>query len=419
MFRSSVKKELLYGARNYKSQKGICITRGSGIYLYDTNNKKYMDFISAYSAVNQGHCHPKLVEAMNKQSQKLTLTSRALYNDLLGEFMETACTTFKYDKILPMNTGVEGGETAIKISRKWGYEVKNIEPNSAINLFCDGNFWGRTLAAVSSSTDPSCYTNFGPFMNGIDLVPYNCIKSLEERFAKYPNIVSFMFEPIQGENGIKVPDNNYLCEVRRLCDKYNVLMIADEVQTGMGRTGNMLACDHENVKPDILILGKALSGGMLPISAVLADNDVMDVITPGTHGSTFGGNPLASAVGIKAIDIIKQENLCYNSKNIGKYFRKKLINIAEDNRNIIKDVRGRGLMNGIEMRNKELADKLVEMLLVNNILTKTTHDTIIRLAPPLVINITEIDQSLDILKSCINLLSNYSPHPFLTLVPNT
>lgn len=397
---NSIRKELLYGAKNYISEP-VCIKRGSGIYLRDINDKKYMDFISAYSAVNQGHCHSRLVHALTKQSKTLTLTSRALFNDKLGEFTEKLCQTFNYDKVLPMNTGVEGGETALKIARKWGYEVKNLD--TVTNLFCNNNFWGRTLAAVSSSTDPSCYKNFGPYMDGFDFVPYNCLEILEDKFKRNPNIVSFMVEPIQGEAGIIIPDDNYLKGVRQLCDKYNVLMIADEVQTGMGRTGEMIACDHEDVKPDILILGKALSGGMLPISAVLADNEVMDVITPGTHGSTFGGNPLASAVGIEAINIILDEKLSWKSKMFGKYFRDNLREITKDNMNVT-EVRGKGLMNGIELIDEEYTNNLIVLLRNRGILTKSTHGNIIRLAPPLVINKDQVDKSLEIIGDTFDFL---------------
>ena len=307
-----ITKELRYGAKNY-SPKNVCVKRGKGVYVYDTQDKEYLDFISAYSAVNQGHCHPRLIHTLINQSKNLTLTSRALYNNVLGDFMEKITTTFNYEKVLPMNTGVEGGETALKIARMWGYKEKKIEPDKAVNLFCSNNFWGRTLAASSSSTDPSCYNHFGPYMNGFEIIPYNCLHSLEEKLKENHNIVSFMLEPIQGEAGVIVPNQNYLKKVETLCKKYNVLMIADEVQTGLGRTGKMLACDYEQVKPDILILGKALSGGIMPISAVLSDSHIMDVITPGTHGSTFGGNPLAAAIGMEAIDIVKDEKLCENS----------------------------------------------------------------------------------------------------------
>ena len=392
-----IKKELRYGAKNYLSES-VCIKKGLGVYLTDVNNKKYLDFISAYSAVNQGHCHPKLVEAANKQLSNLTLTSRALYNNVLGEFMEKICTTFNYEQVLPMNTGVEGGETALKIARKWGHEVKNID--NCVNLFCYNNFWGRTLAAVSSSTDKSCYHNFGPYMRGFDMVPYNCIETLEKKFIENPNIVSFMLEPIQGEAGIIIPDAGYLKNVRKLCDKYNVLMIADEVQTGMGRTGQMLCCDHENVKPDILILGKALSGGIVPLSAVLADSDVMDVITPGTHGSTFGGNPLASAVGIAAINVTINENLSKNSLELGEYFRNSLQDITKNNHYVV-DIRGKGLMNGMELANKYITDDLIVLLRNKGILTKSTHDNTIRLAPPLVIDKSEINKALNIIEDCL------------------
>ena len=391
-----IKKELIYGARNYLPEE-ICIQKGFGCYVFDTNNRRYLDFISAYSAVNQGHCHPRLVETLNKQASQLTLTSRAMYNNVLGDYMQKICTTFNYDKVLPMNTGVEGGETAIKISRKWGYEVKNIEPNKAVNLFCYNNFWGRTLAAVSSSTDPSCFNNFGPFMNGFECIPYNCLDSLENKFKSNPNIVSFMLEPIQGEAGIIIPNDGYLKKVKQLCEQYNVLMIADEVQTGMGRTGQLIACDYENIKPDILILGKALSGGMLPVSAVLADSCIMDVITPGTHGSTFGGNPLAAAVGSEAINITIEEQLCKNSYNIGKFFRNNLKDITK-NYDFVKDIRGKGLMNCIELDNKENTNKLIALLKEEGLITKSTHENVIRLAPPLIIKAKQMLNALDIFK---------------------
>ncbi len=394
------RRELMYGAKNYIPEN-VCISHGHRVYLFDVNKKRYLDFISAYSAVNQGHCHPRLVKAATEQLSRLTLTSRALYNDRLGLFMEKMCKTFNYDKVLPMNTGVEGGETALKIARKWGYEVKGVD--SCVNLFCENNFWGRTLAAASSSTDKSCYNNFGPYMRGFDFVPYNCLDILEKRFIENPNIISFMFEPIQGEAGIIVPDDGYIKGVRELCNKYNVLMIADEVQTGMGRTGGLLACDHENVKPDILILGKALSGGILPISAVLADSHIMDVITPGTHGSTFGGNPLAAVVGMEAVDVTIEEKLSDNSEILGKYFRKCLQSITKNNDKILK-VRGRGLMNGIELVDSVSTQNLIDVLRQNGLLTKSTHDTVIRLAPPLVIDKGEVDDAIDIIYQCLKFI---------------
>lgn len=395
--RRFIKKELLYGAKNY-NPINICIKKGKGIYLTDVNNKKYMDFISAYSAVNQGHCHPKLVKILREQSEKLTLTSRAIYNDSLGEYMEKICHTFNYETVLPMNTGVEGGETAIKIARAWGYKKKGIQPNKAINLFCKNNFWGRTLAALSSSTDKKCYENFGPYMNGFKIIRYNDPEILETCLKNDPNIVSVMLEPIQGEAGIIIPDKNYLTKVRKICNKYHVLMIADEVQTGMGRTGKMLACDYNKVKPDILILGKALSGGMMPISAVLADKRFMDVIEPGTHGSTFGGNPLASAIATEAINIIQDEDLVHNSYIQGKRLREGINSIKSSH---IKDCRGKGLLNAIEFDTKKNADTFTNNLIENGMLTKSTHDTIIRLSPPLIINQSEIDKSLEIIEKSL------------------
>ena len=388
-----INKELLYGAKNY-APKHVCILKGSGVYVYDTNNKKYLDFISAYSAVNQGHCHPRLVDTMKKQSETLTLTSRALYNNVLGDYMEKITNTFNYDKVLPMNTGVEGGETALKLARMWGYKKKRVEHNKAVNLFCSNNFWGRTLAASSSSTDPSCYNYFGPFMNGFEIVPYNCISSLEKKFKENPNIVSFMLEPIQGEAGVVIPDNGYLKKVKDLCRQYNVLMIADEVQTGIGRTGKMLACDYEQVQPDILILGKALSGGMMPISAVLANNHIMDVMTPGTHGSTFGGNPLASAIAMEALEIIEDERLDQNAYIMGKTFRYALQSFDFD---FIVEYRGKGLLNALEIENKEITESLSTLLQANGLLAKPTHDNILRLSPPLIIDEEQMYEALDIL----------------------
>ena len=398
-----IKRELIYGARNYLSEN-VCIARGLGVNLWDTNNKKYLDFISAYSAVNQGHCHPRLLSVMNQQASKLTLTSRALYNDVLGNFMHKICNTFGYESVLPMNTGVEGGETAIKIARKWGYNVKKVEYNKAVNLFCRNNFWGRTLAAASSSTDTSCYKGFGPYMRGFEMVDYNSISSLETKLKSNPNIVSLMLEPIQGEAGIIIPDKKYLDNVRHLCNKYGVLMIADEVQTGMGRTGKMTACMHENVKPDILILGKALSGGIMPVSAVMADNHIMNNITPGTHGSTFGGNPLGAAIAMEAIDITIDEDLCQNSETLGRYFRDNLKTISTEY-DIVKDVRGLGLMNAMEFNNKDTTIDFINNVREDGLLTKSTHDTTIRLAPPLVINKEQINEALEIIDKNLKKLS--------------
>ncbi len=390
-------KELRYGAKNYKSLP-VCLYKGKGIYLYDTNNKKYFDFLSCYSAVNQGHCNNKIITALNKQSHSLTLTSRAYYNDKLGPYMEKITNIFGYDKVLPMNTGVEAGETAIKIARKWGYEVKNVDKNKATVLFAENNFWGRTISACSSSTDPTCYENFGPYMKGMEIVPYNNIVELERKFSSNPNIVAYMLEPIQGEAGVIIPYYGYLQQVRNLCTKYNILMIADEVQTGLGRTGKLLACDYEKVKPDILCLGKALSGGVLPISAVLANSNVMDCITPGTHGSTFGGNPMASVVASASLDVIIDEDLSDNAYKMGKFFRRELNRVKPK---FIVDVRGRGLMNAIEFESKEITDKICHKLLENGLLTKQTHDTVLRMSPPLTINRWEMNQAIKKITSVI------------------
>ena len=395
-----IHKELKYAANNYNVLR-VCIKRGKGIYLIDVNNKTYLDFISAYSAVNQGHCHPRLIKVMNEQSRKLTLTSRALPNNVMGSFAETLCKTFNYDKALPMNTGVEGGESAIKLARMWGYKKKGVPPNQAVNLFCNNNFWGRTLAASSTSDDPLCYNNVGPFMNGFDNIRFNSILSLKQKLEQDPNIVSIMLEPIQGEAGIIIPDDGYLRKVKELCSEHNVLMIADEVQTGLGRTGKMLACDYENVQPDILILGKALSGGMMPISAVLANDNIMEVMTPGTHGSTFGGNPLASAIGMEAIQIIKDENLVENSYQMGELFRDTVNNFDVD---FLFECRGKGLLNAIEFDNKVVASRVSRYLQQNGLLAKTTHDNILRLAPPLTINKREMEHAIDIIHRCLKMV---------------
>ena len=392
-----ITQELKYGAHNYKSLP-ICIKKAKGIYLTDTNNNKYLDFLSSYSAVNQGHCHPRIYNTLLKQANTLTLTSRAYHNDKLGSYMKFITNLFGYDKVLPMNTGVEAGETAIKIARKWGYNSKNIPHNKAQVIFPKNNFWGRTITACSTSTDPSCYVDFGPFTKGFDTVDYNDIYALERKFYKNPYIVAYMMEPIQGEAGVILPDEGYLKKVKELCKKYNVLMIADEIQTGLGRTGKMLACDYEGIQPDILCLGKALSGGFMPISAVLANNNIMKYITPGTHGSTFGGNPLASSIAITALNIIKDENLIENSFSKGLYFRKELSNFNKD---FIIDIRGKGLLNAIEFENDVIAKKICHELLNNGLVSNITHGNIIRLSPPLVINQDEIDKSLNIIYQTI------------------
>ena len=379
--------ESKYVCNNYKTITRL-ITHGKGIYVYDKNNNKYFDCISGYSALNQGHCHDRLIKVMQEQCTKLTLTSRAYHNDQLAPFSEKLCKTFNYDKVLLMNGGVESGESAIKIARAWGYKKKNIPKNKAINVFFKNNFWGRSIAACSSSSDPSCYENFGPYTEGFRLLEYNDISDLERFLSMYPNVVSIMLEPIQGEGGIIIPDKGYLKKVKFLCDKYNVLMIADEVQTGLGRTGKMLACDYENVKPDILCLGKALSGGFYPVSAILANKDIMDVITPGTHGSTFGGNPLGCAIGSEALDIIIDENLIFNSEEMGKYFREYFKNL---NHYTLKDIRGKGLLNALEFDDEETTNRFLSFLLEENVLAKNTHENVVRVTPPLVIKKEEMD----------------------------
>ena len=395
-----------YGAHNYKPLP-VVLSRGEGIYLWDIHSKKYFDFLSAYSAVNQGHCNPKILEALNIQAKKLTLTSRAFYNDVLGDYEKYITNIFKYDKVLPMNTGVEGGETAIKLARKWGYLIKKIPKNKARVVFATGNFWGRTLAAISSSDDPLSYSDFGPYMPGYDIIPYNDLNSLEEKL-KNPETTAFMVEPIQGEAGVIVPDDGYLASVRFLCTKYNVLFIADEVQTGLGRTGKMLATDYEKARPDILILGKALSGGVIPASAVLADDEIMLCIKPGEHGSTFGGNPLASSVCDAALKVIIDEKLSENSYLLGKRFRKSLNSYVEKSSIVLK-IRGKGLLNAIEIDNssdKEIAWKICLELKNNGLLAKPTHGNIIRFAPPLVITEKQLDQCIGII---IHTLETFEP----------
>ena len=333
-----------YGAHNYHPIP-VVLSKGEGIHVWDLEGKKYFDFLSSYSAVNQGHCHPKIIKSLNDQSKKLTLTSRAFYNDVLGDFEKFITELFKYDKVLPMNTGVEGGETANKLARKWGYEKKGIPENKAKIIFANGNFWGRTLAAISTSDDPLSYKGFGPYMPGYEVIPYNDLTSLENSIKDH-NVAAFMVEPIQGEAGVIVPDKGYLSGIRNLCDKYNVLFIADEVQTGIARTGKMLATDFEDARPDILILGKALSGGVLPVSAVLADDEVMMCIKPGEHGSTFGGNPLSCAVAKTALEVVEEENLAKNAAEMGGLFRGRMQKFIESS-NLAQIVRGKGLLNAI------------------------------------------------------------------------
>ena len=395
--------EYNHGAHNYKPIP-VVLSKGEGVYLWDVDGKKYFDFLSAYSAVNQGHCHPEILKVLNSQANKLTLTSRAFYNDVLGVYEKYITNLFKYDKVLPMNTGVEGGETAIKLARKWGYLKKKIPHNKARIVFANGNFWGRTLAAISSSDDPSSYKDFGPYMPGYDIIPYNDLISLEEKLKNH-NTAAFMIEPIQGEAGVIVPDEGYLSSVRSLCSKHNVLLIIDEVQTGLGRTGKMLASDHEKVRADILILGKALSGGVLPASAVLANNEIMLCIKPGEHGSTFGGNPLASSVCMAALKVIVDEKLSNNSYLLGEKFRSSLKSYI-DKSSIVLSIRGKGLLNAIEIDNNKKNDLAWEICLKlkeKGLLAKPTHGNIIRFAPPLVITEEELDKCIQIITSTLKI----------------
>jgi ornithine--oxo-acid transaminase len=393
-----IEREEKFGAHNYHPLP-VVLDKGEGVYVWDVEGKKYFDFLSAYSAVNQGHCHPSIIGALTEQSKKLTLTSRAFFNSSLGEFEEYVTDYFGYDKVLPMNSGAEGDETALKLCRKWAYEKKGIPENQAKIIVCEGNFHGRTITIISMSTDPDSYKGYGPYTPGFTIVPYNDIDSLKKELED-PNVAGFLVEPIQGEAGVYVPDDGFLKQAYELCNQKNVLFIADEVQTGIARTGKMLACDHEGVRPDILILGKALSGGVYPVSAVLADNDIMLCIKPGEHGSTYGGNPVAAKVAIAALKVIKDENLADNATKLGEIFRKGLNEIRSD---MIELVRGKGLLNAIVIKpknNKTAWDVCVAMK-ENGLLAKPTHQHIIRFAPPLVINEQQIYESLEIIKRTI------------------
>ncbi len=390
-----------YGAHNYHPLP-VVLSKGEGVHVWDVEGKQYFDFLSAYSAVNQGHCHPKIIKALTDQSTTLTLTSRAFHNDILGQYEKFITDLFGYDKVLPMNTGVEGGETANKLARKWGYMKKGIADNKARIIFAKGNFWGRTLAAISSSDDPTSYEGFGPYMPGYDLIPYNNLEALETELRD-PNVCAFMVEPIQGEAGVVVPDKGYLAGVRALCTKYNVLFIADEVQTGIARTGKMLACDFEDARPDILILGKALSGGVLPVSAVLADDEVMLCIKPGEHGSTFGGNPLACKVAQAALEVVVDEKLAHNAEVLGQLFRDEL-NQRLGHLNIVNLIRGKGLLNAIVINDSEDSSTAWDMCMAlrdNGLLAKPTHGNIIRFAPPLVITKEELLECVGIIENTL------------------
>jgi ornithine--oxo-acid transaminase len=389
-----------YGAHNYHPIP-VVLERGEGVYVWDVDGKKYYDFLAAYSAVNQGHCHPRIINALTTQAKKLTLTSRAFYNSILGEYEKYVTEYFGYDRVLPMNTGVEGGETALKLARRWAYDVKGVKENQAKMVFAKGNFWGRTLAAISASNDPSSFSGFGPFLPGYELVDYNDLTALENAI-KDPNTAAFMVEPIQGEAGVVVPDKGYLKGVRELCTKYNVLLIADEVQTGLCRTGKMLAFDHENVKPDILVLGKALSGGTMPVSAVLASNEIMLTIKPGEHGSTYGGNPLACAVAMEALQVLKDENLAENSEKLGILFRNEMNKLKAET-DLITAVRGKGLFNAIviQERNGKTAWDVCLKFAEEGLLAKPTHGDIIRFAPPLIITKEQLMECVAIIRKVI------------------
>lgn len=390
------KRESKYGAHNYHPLP-VALCRGEGVRVWDVEGRVYYDFLSAYSAVNQGHCHPRIIKALHQQADILTLTSRAFYSDVLGEYEEYITKLFGYDKVLPMNTGVEGGETACKLARKWGYTVKQIPENQAKIVFVEGNFWGRTMAAISSSTDPSSYSGFGPFMPGYVIIPYNDLGALKTALED-PTVCAFMMEPIQGEAGVVVPDPGYLKGVRELCTRSNVLWIADEVQTGLGRTGKRLAVDHENVKPDILVLGKALSGGVLPVSAALANDNVMLTIKPGEHGSTFGGNPLACKVAMAALKVLEEEKLADNAETLGKLLRAEMNELPSS---VIKLVRGKGLLDAIVIQPEFDAWEICLRLRNEGLLAKPTHGDIIRFAPPLVINEKEMLECTSIIKKVI------------------
>ncbi len=394
----AIEMEEKYGAHNYHPLP-VVLAKGEGALVWDAEGKQYFDFLSAYSAVNQGHCHPRIVEALVDQARTLTLTSRAFYNDALSQYEKYMTGYFGYDKILPMNTGAEADETAIKLCRKWGYDVKGIPANQAKIIVCEGNFHGRTTTIISMSTDPDARGGFGPYTPGFEVIPYNDIPALE-KVLDDPNVAGFLVEPIQGEAGVYVPEDGYLKKLSDLCKARNVLFIADEVQTGIARTGKLLACDHEGVRPDILILGKALSGGVFPVSAVLADDPVMMVIKPGQHGSTFGGNPIAAKVAVAALQVIKDEKLEERAERLGKVFRDELRKIDSD---MIELVRGKGLLNAIIIKpknGKEAWDVCMKMA-NNGLLAKPTHQHIIRFAPPLVISEEQLFAALEIIKKSI------------------
>ena len=393
-----ISREDKFGAHNYHPLP-VVLEKGEGIYVWDVEGKRYFDFLSAYSAVNQGHCNPKIVNAMIEQSKRLTLTSRAFYNSVLGEYEEFITKYFGYEKVLPMNTGAEGDETALKLCRRWAYDKKGIPENQARIIVCEGNFHGRTITIISMSTDPDSYKGFGPYTPGFIKIPYNDIPALEKALED-PNVAGFLVEPIQGEAGVYVPEDGYIKQAYELCKAKNVLFIADEVQTGIARTGKLLACDHENVRPDILILGKAISGGVYPVSAVLADDEIMLTIKPGEHGSTFGGNPVAAKVAIAALEVVKEDKLAENSEKLGILFREEMSKIDSP---MVELVRGKGLLNAVVIRPKDgkTAWDVCVALKENGLLAKPTHDHIIRFAPPLIINEDQLREAIRIIRDTI------------------
>ena len=390
-----------YGAHNYHPLP-VVLSRGEGVFVWDVEGKRYFDFLSGYSALNQGHCHPKIIAALMEQAQRLTLTSRAFYSDVLGEFEKYITEYFGYDKVLPMNTGVEAVETAIKLCRRWGYAVKGIEKDAAKIIVCENNFHGRTSTVISFSSDAAAYNNFGPYMPGFIQIPFNDLESLRNALQD-KTVAGFLMEPIQGEAGVIVPHDGYLAEAKRLCEEANVLFIADEIQTGLCRTGKMLACDYENVRPDILLLGKALSGGTIPVSAVLADDDIILTIKPGEHGSTYGGNPLACAVAIASLEVLKEERLAENAETSGNYFRNEINKLQSPH---VEMIRGKGLLNAIVIKheNKEAAWNLCMTLKQNGLLAKPTHGDKIRFAPPLIITKAQLDECIAIIDKSLRTL---------------
>ena len=400
---SYIDREERYGAHNYHPLP-VVLKKGEGVFMWDVDDKRYFDFLSGYSAVNQGHAHPKIVAALVQQASRLTLTSRAFHNNLLGEYEAYICNYFGYDKVLPMNTGVEAVETALKLARRWGYELKQVPNNEAVILVCEHNFHGRTLNVISFSTDSSSTHHFGPFMSGYQVIPYNDVAALAQAL-QHPNVVGFLVEPIQGEAGVVVPDEGYLAQAAALCKEHKVLFIADEIQTGLCRTGALLACDHEQVKPDVLILGKALSGGTIPVSAVLCNDDIMLTIKPGEHGSTYGGNPLACAVAIASLEVLKEENMAENAAELGAYFRNELIAFQHPN---IVLVRGKGLLNAIQIQHAhpDAAWDLCITMMQHGLLAKPTHGDKIRFAPPLCITKAQMDEALSIIKKSLACLEN-------------